>query len=301
MKPYSLFFLFLMLPLVGIAEEKKSTSKERELIEAVYRLRMEDIKRLLAEGANVNLRYGDYQADEIFRDPWDLGYPMAYPRWTPLLALSEASDWPPPPRKIENTTEDFEYRLQEAAKVPEKELEKRRELKLKIGKLLIEAGADVNVDDGHGATPLYNTAAEKSGLMLLLVQHGARVNSKTGVYIDGPSDKTPLHLAIHSPDNLATLIHEGAAINAVDTSGNTALHDAVQADQPASVKMLLDAGADRTIRNREGKLAVDLCNTREWATMKELTISRLFTEKQAKPEQSSGGNGGHADVRIKQR
>ena len=279
MKTPAVALLLLILPLIGYADEKSSTAKARELIEAVYRLRVKDVERLLSEGTDVNMRYGEQRADETFRDPWDLGYPMAYPGWTPLLALSAASEWPAPPRKIENTEEDFQFRLQEAAKVPEKELDKRRELKLQIGKILIKAGADVNVDDGYGATPLYNSAADKSGLLLLFVQHGARVNSKTGVYIDGPGDTSPLHLAIHSPDNLATLIHEGAALDVADTDGNTALHDAVRAGKLASVKLLLDAGADRTVKNKDGKVAADLCKTHERATVKEVAISRLFTKK----------------------
>lgn len=270
----------LVFACIVLADETKSTASDRMLIEAVYRLKIDDVKKLLKEGANPNARYGDHDADSVFQDPWDLGYPMAYPRWTALLALSTASEWPPPPRKIENTEEDFEFRLKEAAKVPEKELEKRREIEVEIGKLLIAAGADVNVDDGHGATPLYNSAAGKSDLMLLLVEHGARVNSKTGIYIDGPGDKTPLHLAIHSPDNLAILIHEGAELNAVDTDGNTALHLGVQADKLASVKLLLEAGADRNIKNKKGKIASELCNTHEWASVKERAISRLFTKNQ---------------------
>lgn len=280
MKILTMSAAFLMCASMGNADEIESTANDRKLIEAVYRLKIDDVKKLLKDGANPNARYGEHDAKSAFQDPWDLGWPMAYPKWTALLALSEGSEWPPPPRKIENTEEDFEFRLQEAAKVPEKELEKRREIKVTLGKLLIEAGADVNVDDGHGATPLYNSAAGKSELMLLLVEHGARVNSKTGVYIDGPGDKTPLHLAIHSPDNLAILIHEGSELNAVDTAGNTALHCAVQADKLASVKLLLEAGADRNIKNKEGKIASELCNTHEWASVKERAISRLFKKKQ---------------------
>lgn len=287
----SILILFaLVLPLLGEREEKASTAKERELIEAAYRLRVKDVQRLIAEGADVNVRYGKHEADEKFQDPWDLGYPMAYSNWTPLLALSQASIWPPPPRKIENTEEDFEFRLKEAAKVPEKELEERRELKLQIGKILIDAGANVNVDDGVGATPLYNCAAGESGLLLLLVQHSAQVNSTTGIYIDGPGNKTPLHLAIHSIDNLAALIHEGASLDAVDTNGNTALHRAVQADKLAAVKMLLDAGANRTIKNKDGKMAVDLCNTHEWASVIEVAISRLFAQNNKKHNKSEQGN-----------
>lgn len=280
MKILAIIAVFIVFANGGGADEIKTSANDRVLIEAVYRLRIDDVKKLLKDGANPNARFGDHDADTVFQDPWDLGWPMAYPKWTALLALSEASEWPPPPRKIENTAEDFEFRLQEAAKVPEKELEKRREIKVQIGKLLIQAGADVNVDDGYGATPLYNSAAGKSDLLLLLVEHGARVISKTGVYIDGPGDETPMHLAIHSPDNLAILIHEGAALNATDSEGNTALHRAVQADELASVKLLLDAGVDQTIKNKIGKLACELCNTHEWASVKELAISRLFSKKQ---------------------
>ena len=89
MKTTAVALLFLMLTIAGFAEEKKSTAKERELIEATYRLRVKDVQRLLAEGADVNMRYGKHKADEAFQDPWDLGYEMAYPSWTPLLALTE--------------------------------------------------------------------------------------------------------------------------------------------------------------------------------------------------------------------
>ena len=115
------------------------------------------------------------------------------------------------------------------------------------------------------------------------------MNSKTGIYIDGPGDKTPLHLAVHSPDNLATL-HEGAALDAVDTRGNTALHCAVSADELASVKLLLDAGANRTVKNKDGKVASDLCNTHKWASVKELAISRLFTKNNKMHNKSEQSN-----------
>lgn len=280
MKNLAIIISSLVFASIATADNIESTPQDRTLIEAVFRLKIDDVKELLKDGANPNARYGNHDADSVFQDPWDLGYPMAYPKWTALLALSVASEWPPPPRKIENTEEDFEFRLREAAKVPAKELEKRREIKVEVGKLLIKAGANVNVDDGRGATPLYNSAAGKSDLLLLLVEHGARVNSKTGIYIDGPGDKTPLHLAIHSPNNLAILIHEGAELNAIDTAENTALHRAVQADELASVKLLLEAGADRNIKNKEVKSPSDLCNTHEWATVKEQAISRLFTKKE---------------------
>ena len=43
-------------------------------------------------------------------------------------------------------------------------------------------------------------------------------------------------------------------------------------------EMLLEAGADRNIKNKNGKIASELCNTHEWASVKERAISRLFTK-----------------------
>jgi hypothetical protein len=274
--------LFFLLRIPVFAGEVESTAKDRALIEAVYRLRIDDVKKLLSDGASVKVRFGDHGAIEAFRDPWDLGWPMVYQKWTALLALSAASDLPPPPRKIENTMADREWALDEAAKIPEQAKKERRKQKLEIAKILISAGADVNIDDGHGATPLYNSAAEPSGVALLLIQHGARVNSKTRTYIDDPGGMTPLHKAVRVPDNVAAIIRAGANLNAVDGSGNTALHLAVLHGEIASVKLLLEAGADRSIKNRKGKRPLDLLEGGISASENEKAVSRLLLDNQQK-------------------
>jgi hypothetical protein len=282
MKIFLLVALQLVFPMVLLGGQGESTAKDRELIEAAYHLRIDEVIKLLADGADVNASYGDHDAEEKFRDPWKLGYPMAYQKWTAILALSEGSIWPPPSRKVENTEADLDWSLREAAKVTEKDKDKSRSLKLQIAQILIKAGADLNADDGHGATPVYNSATDTSGFLFLLIQQGARVNSKTGIYIDGLGDKTALHLAVHEPDNLAVLIQAGADLNVVDTAGDTPLHSAVAAGKPASVKLLLDAGADPKIRNKSGRSPSELLDIDESSSVREIAISRLFYEKQAK-------------------
>jgi hypothetical protein len=137
MKAFAIAALFSLLRIVALGDEPESTPKDRQLIEAAYRLRADEVKRLLADGAHMNARYGATGEDKAFEDPWILGYPMTCTNWTALLALTEASILPPPPRKVANTEEDMHWRSQEVAKIPEKEKEERRKLKQKNWPLIL--------------------------------------------------------------------------------------------------------------------------------------------------------------------
>lgn len=54
-------------------------------------------------------------------------------------------------------------------------------------------------------------------------------------------------------------LRKGIDINAVDDAGQTVLHAAVPyATAPEDIQLLLDRGADRTIRDSNGERAVDL-------------------------------------------
>lgn len=59
------------------------------------------------------------------------------------------------------------------------------------------------------------------------------------------------------------LIEAGAELEVVDQWGRTALHWAAAADRKDVVAMLLEAGADATPKEREGKTAHDLARSDE--------------------------------------
>lgn len=73
------------------------------------------------------------------------------------------------------------------------------------------------------------------------------------------SGRFPLHLAASSGNEriTGTLLEKGSSINALDVEGETALHAAVDGDSFEVVRMLLDQGADLSIRTKLGQNALD--------------------------------------------
>lgn len=122
-------------------------------------------------------------------------------------------------------------------------------------RLLLEFGADVEMTDGGGHNPLYRVANgsghEEDGLesLLLLIEHGARVNQVTGV-----GGMTPLHMAARR-GNVAiaeVLLAAGADIEARDSKGESPLRRAVNCGKEGIVRLLLTYRADPLSRDRMG-------------------------------------------------
>ncbi len=96
-----------------------------------------------------------------------------------------------------------------------------------VAKVIIESGADVNLADEHGRTPLH-----------YFISHE---------YIVGMDDR------------LEAYIKEGKAnLNAQDKDGNTPLHYMLLNNEPDSTHTLLSHGADPAILNNEGKSVEDI-------------------------------------------
>jgi len=133
-------------------------------------------------------------------------------------------------------------------------------------KLLISQGADVNVKDSAGQTPL-NYAARKGHkeIVELLLANGADVNardrmSKTPVehamggnhreivqlLISKGADISPLHLALYMKDETKakSLIEGGADVNKRTPFGITPLHMAAVAGLKDIAELLIEKGAD---------------------------------------------------------
>ncbi len=121
--------------------------------------------------------------------------------------------------------------------------------RLEIIRLLIKAGADVNVKDEYGSTPLHTAALTNSEETInLLIKYGAKVSAKD------TQGKTPLHVAASYSASRAAraLLTHGADPMARDKDGNTPLHYITikesTKDAIKTAEILINAGADPNAR-----------------------------------------------------
>ena len=119
---------------------------------------------------------------------------------------------------------------------------------------------DVNLKDALGRTPL-GIAAEKghAEVVTFLVKNGAKVN------ITDANGNTPLIFVIHKTGNLGItkkLLEKGAAVNAQNRTGETALMYAAWRGHSRIVQLLLAYRADVTLKNRQGDTALTLAESK---------------------------------------
>lgn len=118
-------------------------------------------------------------------------------------------------------------------------------------KAALDSGADVNAVDRGGGTALHQAAAKRHvPVVKLLLAAGADAK------IADSAGRTALHFAARylQPEIAQLLLDAGADVDAVDEEGNTPLLDAIFAvrDDPATIRVLLAAGADKNRGNKHG-------------------------------------------------
>lgn len=117
--------------------------------------------------------------------------------------------------------------------------------------LLVELGADPAERGYGGQTALHMAAVAKGEPYLkLLLDHGADPNMR-----GGPTDAPVLSEALMNGNReaVALLLAHRADPNAADRQNETPLHIAAQISDYRSMLALLEAGADPTLRNKQGK------------------------------------------------
>lgn len=264
-------WLRILIPLIAISVASCSTAQDdvkaeytkgQQLVIAAFHLDVERVKMLLADGANPDTRLGFYD-QHLFEDKWTLGYSdMGSGKWTPLLAVANSHRAPQPDRRAENTSAGRDAAMAKLKAIDPKLIAERDSRRVAIAKLLIAGKANRDLDDGYGDTALSGSVYSGfDDLSLLLISSNAKLDTKTGVYIDGSGDITPMHRATKSPKVLQAMIKRGANVNVADTSGNTPLHWAVRAHNVDSVKLLLEAGAKVDATDKEGRRPSYWCKT----------------------------------------
>jgi len=124
-----------------------------------------------------------------------------------------------------------------------------------IIKHLIESGADINIRDIDGSTPLHiATNSSNIDIVKYLILSGADINQ-----VDNYG-RTPLYNATiqSNIDMIKYLVESGANIDACNANGFTSLHLAAIVTQNLDiVEYLLDSGIDKEYRNIYADTAAD--------------------------------------------
>ena len=142
-----------------------------------------------------------------------------------------------------------------------KEIEKRDKANLNLVNDLIALGANLDwQNNNYGSTALHRCVYNNhSRILRMLIDAGADVN------IQNNNGWTALYTSVYKnhPELLRMLLDAGADVNVQDDYGYTALHYCAVMNRPEILRILLDAGADKTISNSRGELPYELATSQE--------------------------------------
>ena len=120
-----------------------------------------------------------------------------------------------------------------------------RDDKFRVAEYLLEAGADPNLTDRHGFTPLHIAVARNdTNLTRSLLDHGAAINVRT------PSDgRTPLMIAVTAgfEKMVEILLSGGADPSIVDSAGKSPFERAVECHRSGVAETLKEVSVNYTM------------------------------------------------------
>ena len=126
----------------------------------------------------------------------------------------------------------------------------------------MEKGADPKTIDATSKTAIIYAAGRGfPAVVRLLLDHGVDVNSRYGhdltalMWAAGHSEEAGVN---DVSEEIKLFLDRGAHIDDQDDRGRTALMIAAELNHAAAVDLLLARGADKSIKDKQGKAASDL-------------------------------------------
>jgi ankyrin repeat protein len=118
---------------------------------------------------------------------------------------------------------------------------------------IITQGARLNAVDNNGKTPL------RLAVDINLLE-AAKLLADAGAdpFLAAVDNKTPAEISFSLGDECIRALFSGRAINSRDSSENTILHYAARYGTPQTISLLIELGANKTIRNISSELPVDI-------------------------------------------
>lgn len=142
-------------------------------------------------------------------------------------------------------------------------------------KKAIEECNDLNIKNKEGQTPLCFVSKCRYDLVKLLVENGADVNLQSDERI------SPLHWAVEydNEEIVEYLLSKGADINSRDHSYETPLHWAGWTGHHKSARLLLACGANPLVENGGGFTPLDLARRQDHQKLISLFEENLLNKK----------------------
>ncbi len=152
-----------------------------------------------------------------------------------------------------------------------------RDKAVPVMEVLLKAGANPDLANNNGETPLFLSARRGSlGMLRILIENKANVN------LPGPGNNTALNLAAgnKSMEIVKFLLTSGADPNIADIHGTVPIHNIVfESKGTEIVKLLIQKGADVNKKNGKGKTPLQLAN---WSAKYNAPTIKLLKENGAK-------------------
>jgi ankyrin repeat protein len=131
-----------------------------------------------------------------------------------------------------------------------------------IVELLMEKGADPKtIDNTNKAAIVYAAGRAFPAVVRVFLDHGVDVNARYGhdltvlMWAAGHSEEAGVN---DVAEEMTLFLDRGAHIDDQDDRGRTALMIAAELNHAAAIDLLLAHGADKTVKDKQGKTASDL-------------------------------------------